>query len=300
MSVYLGNQGCVELKRQGEPFPCVLTPGEVDVDARRFSVDFDPGHAEPEPSPLTTGDYVSITTVTPSGGSAPNLVLVDGMSDPNVTRWVHVDQTGGIRLYDKFELAVTGGKENALELEEPTANQNIIIDIANAGYNCVAQMTEWEITTNRDTIDLTELGSEYRQFYDQGLISGQGSLNAFWDFQWEPCDDDYSQEAETANYFANLVIRFCEGAKFAGVFFIYLSDDAAVWYETEAIVTSVAMAFEPGQPIRAKVDFITTGQIWLKQGEPPSFLLQEGGVVRSDQEILLEQPPGALTLELSD
>ena len=300
MSVYLGNQGAIEIKRTGEPFPCVLEPAEVDVDARRFSIDFDPGHAEPEPSPLITGDYVSISTVQVAGSAAPNLVLVDGSSDPNITRWVHVDQTGGIRLYDKFEEAVTGGKENALELEKPTANQKIIVDVANAGYNCLAQMTNWEITTSRDTVDLTELGSEYRQFYDQGLISGQGSVDAFWDYAWTVCEDNFSSDAELANYFSQLVIRFCEGARFCAYFGVFSSPENAVWYETEAIVTNVAMAFQPGQPISSKINFICTGQIWLKQGEPPSFLLQEGGLVRSDQEILLEQPPGALTLELSD
>ena len=56
------------------------------------------------------------------------------------------------------------------------------------------------------------------------------------------------------------------------------------------------MNFSPGQVIDSTIQFITTGQVWLKQGEPPSFLLQESGL---DAEILLEQPPGAIELEFS-
>ena len=35
-------------------------------------------------------------------------------------------------------------------------------------------MRSWEITTQRDTVDTTILGEEYKEYYDQGLVSGQG------------------------------------------------------------------------------------------------------------------------------
>ena len=170
MSVYLGDSGCVQVRRQGEPYGCTLTAADVNTDQRRFSIDFDPTYSGTRPSPLITGDQVEFSAQT----ATDNLVLVDGVTDNNVTRWVHIDQTGGIRLYTSYQDAVNGGKENAVELEEPSSDQQIVVDVVNVNYENLAQMRNWEITTNRETVDLTILGEEYRQFYDQGLISGQG------------------------------------------------------------------------------------------------------------------------------
>ena len=90
------------------------------------------------------------------------------MTDNDVTRWVHVDQTGGIRLYTIYQDAVNGGKDNAVELVAPSSDQNIVVDVVKTAH-CIAQMRSWEITTQRETVDTTILGEEYRQFYDQGL-----------------------------------------------------------------------------------------------------------------------------------
>jgi len=128
------------------------------------------------------------------------------------------------------------------------------------------------------------------------MISGQGTITAIWDFRYSPCVDDFNSEAVLANYFSQLVIRFREGSRFKGYFSVYCDSDTSVWYECDCICTSVGMNFAPGQVIDSTIQFITTGQIQLKQGEPPSYLLQEQGI---DSEILLEQPPGAIELEFT-
>ena len=245
------------------------------------------------PSPLITGDQVEFSAQT----ATDNLVLVDGVTDNNVTRWVHIDQTGGIRLYTSYQDAVNGGKENAVELEEPSSDQQIVVDVVNVNYENLAQMRNWEITTNRETVDLTILGEEYRQFYDQGLISGQGVITALWAYEYDSCADSFGSDSVLANYFSQLVIRFREGSRFKGLFTIYCNEDDAVWYEADCICTNVGMTFAPGKTINSTIQFVTTGQIWLKQGEPPSYLLLDQG---SDSEILLEQPPGAIELEFTE
>jgi len=295
MSVYLGNAGSIEIRRQGEPIQVTLQADDVNADQRRFSVDFDPTYDDSRPSPLITGDQVEFS----STDGETDLELVDGVTDTDVTRWVHVDQTGGIRLFTSYAAAVTGGRDNAVELVTPTADQEITVDVVNANYNCVAQMRSWEITTQRETVDLSILGEEYRQFYDQGMISGQGSINAIWDYKYTPCIDQFVDDAELANYFSQLVIRFREGSKFKGAFTVYCNDNEAVWYECDCICTSVGMNFSPGQVIDSTIQFITTGQVWLKQGEPPSFLLLDTDT-RARDEILLEQQPGAIELEFTE
>ena len=291
MSVYLGNTGAVEIRRTGEPYGCVLQTADVNVTERRFSIDFDPQYSGERPSPLITGDEVEFS----SEDGTTNLQLVSGMTDASVTRWVHVDQVGGIRLYSNYTDAVNGGKDNAIELVTPSADQNIVVDVANLRSRCLAQMRSWEITTQRDTVDTTILGEEYKEYYDQGLVSGQGSITAIWDYRYNSCEDDFSEGAELANYFSELVIRFREGSKFIGFFIIHCGPDETVWYECDCICTSVGMNFSPGTVINSTIQFVTTGQIRLKQGTPPAYLLlADGG------EILLETPPGAIELEFDE
>ena len=290
MSVYLGNAGGIEITRSGEPIRCELKADDVSVEQRRFSIDFDPNYDGTRPSPLITGDQVQFS----SEDGTTNLTLVQGMTDTDVTRWVHVDQLGGIRLYSSYNEAVTGGKDNAIELEAPSADQSIVVDVVDVQGNCVAQMREWELTTQRETVDLSILGEEFRASYDQGLISGQGRISAIWDYKWTACTDKFDADAELANYFSQLVIRFREGARFKAVFFVYRCNTEAVWYESDCICTSVGLDFSPGQVIASTIQFITTGQIQLKQGQPPGYLLQENA-----DELLLEEDPGAIELEFA-
>ena len=290
MSVYLGNEGGIEIRRTGEPIECPLAADDIDVSERRFSIDFDLSYDEPRPSPFITGDEVEFR----SADEATNLQLVSGVTDTSITRWVNVDQLGGIRLFDSYQQAVNGIKDEALELVTPTEDQNIVVDVANVASRCVAQMREWEITTQRETVDMTILGEEYRRQYDQGLISGQGSINAIWDYKANPCDTSVSSSSELANYFSQLVIRFREGSLFKGYFYVFCSDEEAVWYECDCICTSVGMNFSAGAVITSNIQFVTTGQVWLKQGQPPGFLMQE-----DDTMLELEQPPGAIELEFS-
>lgn len=286
MSVYLGEDGGIEIRRTGEPVGFVLEPEDVNATEKRFSVAF---NGPNDANPFITGDQVEITRT--DGTIADNLILVAGSTDRSITRWVHVDQLGGMRLYSTYADAIAGDKATAETLVAHSANQDISIDVANLDYRCVASMRDWEITTNRDTIDTTVLGREYREFYDQGLISAQGRINAFWPYSSDCAFEDLSG-SELAKYFSDLVIRFKEGSRFKGYFFVLNQTNASVWYECDAIVTNVAMGFAPGQPITSTVQFISTGPVILKQGQPPAYLLQEDTNL-----INLEEGPGKLELE---
>jgi len=290
MSVYLGDSGGVAIRRQGEPVEATLTTDDVSVEFRRLSFDWAPGSSGTTPNVLITGDQVEFASVDGS-----NFELISGLTAPDVTRWVHVDQTGGIRLYDEFTKAINGGSEFAEVLVAPTSDIDLTVDVVNVAYECLAQMRDWEITTQRETVSTDILGEEFRQFYDQGLISGQGRINAIWDYRFTPCVDSFGEGGELANYFAQLVIRFREGSRFLGMFTIYNDNKEAVWYECDCICTSVGMNFAAGQVIDSTIEFITTGQIRLLRGQPPAYLLlQSGG------DILLEQPPGAIELEFDE
>jgi len=290
MSVYLGNNGCVQLRRTGNPVGFTLEPDDVDAPARRMSVEFD------GPCPFFTGDQLEIIRV----DSTADLQLISGMSERDVTKWVHVDAMGGMRLFSTLDAALSGKVADAVELVTPSEEQQITIDVSNLNYSCVGQVKSYELTTERETIDISLLGDEYRSRYDQGLISGQGQIEAIWDQRASLCDDmQVDASNEMPHYFAQLVIRFKEGADFKGIFYIY-KDEAevsSVWYEADCIVTNVGMSFVPTDVISTTIQFVTTGPIALRMGSLPGYLLQENSTPTDENLFLLEQPPGFIEIE---
>ena len=281
MTVYLGDTGIVELKRTAlYPIAALLASGDVDADAKRFSFDFPTGA-------LITGDRINIGTQ-----DGTDLELVDGRNYPDGRWYCHVDKVGGVRLYDAFQDAVNGYKDNAVELVAPSKDQRIYVINRDDDYNCVGQISQYEITTSRETVDLTTLGDNFRESYANGLISGQGNISCFWEYKYRNCDESVGEHTELAQYFAHLVLRLDQGSSFLGRFYIHRGEGEAVWYEAECIVTNVGFSFEPGVPVRTRIDFVTTGPIQLIIGTPPSYLLKE-------DEFNLLQENGSL-IELED
>ena len=282
--VYLGDSGRIEIRRRGlnSSLASILDPGDVNVARRRFSFDF-------ESEALISGDQIEIAT---EDGST--LELVDGHIAPDGRWFCHVDDAGGIRLYDDFEDAINGEESRALALVAPTRSIPILARTRNSAFLCVAEVTSYEITTSREAVDITQLGSEHRQNYASGLISGQGRLSCFWDYEKDVCNLPTDVGGvEVAHYFAQLVLRLQQGASFDGRFYLKSKTPGSlVWWEALCIVTNVAMSFEPTQPIVSNIDFVTTGPVHLRIGSPPSFLLQQSffRLLQEDDEsgILLE------------
>lgn len=280
MAIYLGDSGYVEIRREGlnSSMGSLLDPGDVNVLRRRFSFDFDTGA-------LVTGDRLQIRT---TDGST--LELVDGHVYPDGTWYVNVDQAGGIRLYTTFAAAINGEEADALPLVAPSRNIPIVAVSRDVSYRCLAQIQDYQLTTSRETIDLTSLGDEFRTNYANGLISGQGVLNCLWDYEATTCSDvDSPTRQERPHYLAQLVIRTQQGAGFLGRFLLKADGRTAIsggnasaakdelWWEARCIITNVAFTFSPSTPISSSVEFVTTGQVRLRMGSLPGYLLQESG-----------------------
>lgn len=277
MSIYLGNAGHIELQRRemNNLLSVTLDRDDVDSTADRFS--FDGIESE---SLLMTGDRVRFERT-----DGQNLQLIDGVTDQTgVTRYVHVDPLGGICLFKSFNDAVANDGPDREPLVTPGENQPIEITLESTDFRCLAQVQSYNITTARETLDLTNLGDEFRRNYASGLINGQGECTCIWDYESLGCGD-----AEYAQYLVQLVLRLQLGSDFNGKFFIKSAgtmpvdanclDDGsqreAIWWESKCIVTNVAMSFEPAQVITTQIQFITTDQFQLKSGIPPSYLAQD-------------------------
>ena len=293
MSIYLGEAGHIELRRRSinETLAFTLSADDIDVPAKRFSFD-----GINDEGLLLNGDRVEFKRI------EGDIQLVDGVTGQDgITRYVHVDSVGGIRLYDTFDAAVNGGIANALALVAPTEDQQVQVSLQDVRYRCLAECTSYEVTTSRETVDLTVLGDEFRRNYGSGLISGQGQCTAFW-------DTGSTDEKEAAHYLIQLVQRLEMGAMFDARFYIRsqcatpiksecleTSDDSAVWWEVSCIVTNASVTFEPSALLRASIQFVTTGAFQLKTGSPDGYLLQE-----DDGLILEEETSTPIGLDQAD
>lgn len=282
MAIYLGESGLIELRRRSinETLVFMLHPADVDTGLHRFSFD-----GISDEGVFMNGDRVEFLRIDGTG----NIQLVNGVNEQGATYYVHVDSVGGIRLYNNFDDAINGGFTNSIDLIEPSEEQQIQVSLQDVQYRCLAEVNSYEITTQRETVDLTVLGDEFRRSYGSGLISGQGQCRAFW-------DTSSTKTSESVHYLVQLVQRLEMGALFDARFFIRKpnsssissdcieSPDLAVWWEVSCIVTNASVSFEPTQLLQASIQFVTSGPFQLKTGTPPGLLLQQDfGTILEEQ-----------------
>ena len=286
MSIYFGSTGFIELKRDAlnSEISTSLDPADVNTTKKRFSVEKVNGS-------LITGDQVEIETVDGS-----NLELLSGHSFPDLRKYIHIDDMGGIKLYNTFSSALAGEVADALTLTAPSSTKNILIRTRNTRFRPLAKITEFEITTTRDTIDITNLGNEFRKQYENGLISGQGTIQTIWQHKNFQNDTPDFASPEFPVYLSQLLVRMQQGADFEGRFYVYhdpTQSTNSVWYQSMCVITNVAINVPVSGLIEARIEFVTNGEIRLHNGVPPSFLLLESSdkILQEDGDgILLEDP----------
>lgn len=286
MSVYLGSYGLVELRRSSElaEKTSVVNPGDVNTARRRFSFDFDSGF-------LHSGDQLEIRTT-----DGTNLDFVDATgwlvgTVQDAGHWyVHVDELGGIRLYDTFDKSIEGLQSQAIVLTSIARNIPIAVRIVNIVPRILAQCTYFELNTTREAVDTTALGDEFRSQYSS-LISGSGNFRAYWEYL-----PSYAKQAtaESAHYLLQLAIRTEVGSKFAAKFYLKVGSedgskttiDDEIWYEIEGLVTQAGVNFSPDNAVEISADFVTTGPIRLLAKTTPSdkVLQEDTGDIRLEQD----------------
>ena len=283
--IYLGQYGDIELQRDSlnSFLGTQLDPSDVNTSLKRFSVKGASGA-------LMTGDKIEIATVDKS-----NLELVSGHAHDDGTWFVYVDPLGGLRLYTTFEASITGTVSGAVALVAPSAIQQITIKTVNSRFRHIANITNYEITTSRDSVDLTHLGDQFKRQYEAGLISGQGSVQCLWEHNQNKANEECAVDGEFPFYLAQLVVRLTQGADFKSRFYIYKDNSNtsnSVWYQADCVVTNVVISVPATEQITSRIEFITNGEIKLNTGSAPSYLLQEDAykILQEDgSPILLEQ-----------
>lgn len=279
MGIYLGTIGGIEITRTtgGGPKESIVNPSDVNASRDRFSFDFDEGY-------LIGGDLVEFTTI---DGTNLDFVAASGWSNNTVQSsgnwYVFIDELGGIRLYDNFDDSLEGSTAGLIPLVAIARDIPIRVIVRDRDSRLLASITDYELNTNRETVDITTLSDEYRQQYSS-LITGSGSLTAHWDYVNET-------SKEPVHYLMQLVLRTEIGSSFRAKFYIKSANtDAsdgpftatqindALWWEFNAIVTNSATSFTPSDVIVSRIDFVATGAIRLRaRTSSGRRLLQESG-----------------------
>jgi hypothetical protein len=290
MGVYLGNAGWVELRRTSVDaiLAAVVNAADVDIESNRMGFDRKWGS-------LLTGDKVSVRS-----DDGASLRFIQAWQFASIECYLNVDELDGVRLYTNYTDAINGLQENSIPLVVPSSDQAVTIRVDNPLASLLGQITSYELTTRRETIDITPLGDEFRMQYTAGLISGQGQLQCFWEYRDHPCSEPNSDTSdwEWAHYFHNLIIRTELGSAFYGRFILKGRDEMPMGvvpdarsseqlhYRAMCTVTNAAIQFSPSGAVVSTIDFVTTGQIYLRltPADEGFALIRESGTGRVLQE----------------
>jgi len=281
MSVILGESGYVELKRTTGDDPILITiePGDITPEYRRFSVDRPYGE-------LITGDQIEITStdgqllsfIDPSGW-VQNKQYDDGVF------YVAVDDVGAFALYKRFDEAVNGEPEGRIKLLTIDKAIPVSISVVNTGFRILGNVKSYELNTQRDAVDVTSLGANFKEQYSS-LITGSGTISCLFDYQSTITDPTIYAD-EQPLYFHQLILRSQIGSQFNAKLTVLGRGakrggtpgdfDDEIWYDLNAVVTNVGLAFsDAGAIVRSTIEFITTGEIKLKvRTLAADLLLQE-------------------------
>ena len=284
MAVLLGYYGQVELKRSqvDEEFLGSVAVSDVNTVKDRFSFNFPSGM-------LITGDQIEMKT---TDGTLLDFISSDGWPTNTVYKdgifYLFVDEVGAIRLYKAFDEAIAGEVTGRISLVDAGRTVPISVSVRNNNERILGQVKSFELNTERETVDTITLSDEFRRQYS-GLISGSGRITCFFDYKRRSCDPmtmgTSAGERELPIYVHQLLLRTKLGSEFGAKLTLVGNgpkpygrsedNDDEIWYEFEARVTNVGIAFDPAEPIESTIDFVTTGEIKLRTRYVSNYLLQE-------------------------
>jgi hypothetical protein len=215
-----------------------------------FSFDFSFGA-------FVTGDFVEFS-------SASTLSFVSGWAHPKGNWFVNVDQLGGLRLYNTYSDAIAGTSNNRVALATPGAAVAVSCKILNSVPRILANIIRFELSTDREAVDTSSLGDEFRNQYST-LITGSGSIDCIFDYAT-------AGQTEIAVYLHNLLLRQQFGSDFKANLYILTegqgqgvnASNDSVWYEIQGVMTNAAIQCTAGDIIESRFTFVTTGEIKLR------------------------------------
>ena len=169
-----------------------------------------------------------------------------------------------MRLYNTYSDAVAGTSTGRVALATPGASIAVSCAILNSVPRVLGQIVRFELSTDREAVDTTGLGDEFRNQYST-LITGSGSIECIFDYA-------VAGDTEIAVYLHNLLLRQQFGSDFKANLYILSEGQAqgvnaandSIWYEISGVMTQAAISCAAGDIIGSTFTFVTTGEIKLR------------------------------------
>ena len=284
-----GDQGCVQLRRRtGISFQSLVRPEDINTLIKRFGF-------EGSDANLIQGDRLEISTSDPRG-----LIFIepdwwpDKRVHHNAMIYAHINSMGGVRMFQSFEGALNNDKDKAGEMVEFNgAPIPIQVDVRDTGHHVLGGVRRFTFNTDRAAIDTTSLGDLFTEQFSAGNITGSGTIDCWFQAKRALCDAAPNDQ-EMSILLPQIILRTELGAQFDAILQLTDgSDNKPVFYEITALSTRVGIEVEPAGVISVAMDFVTSGEFYLRIGEPSGRILKEDydRIMREqDIDFLLTEP----------
>lgn len=296
MTFFVGHTGVVRLQRKSEnSIDGLVHADDINTVLNRFSF-------EGADDDLITGDFIDFSTEDERGllflpatfWSIPDEEGGGYAIQQNARAYINVNAVGGIRLYPSFSDAINNKRSAEYSLNQFSGEPILInIEVSDTKFNTLASVTSYELNTDRNSLDVTSLSDNFQQQYSSGLLSGGGSVECL--FSYENVNIE-----ETPLFLLQVISRINIGSSFKAIFAIASNEllsgfEQEVFYEVEAVITRTGVTVSADSLISCSIDFVTNGEIKLRVGLPPEFILKE-----DDDAIYLESTLDYLLKEVTD
>lgn len=271
MSVFLGNTGNIRLRRAASSgsgsFADQIRPDDVITGINRIGLDRAYGT-------LVTGDSIEISTLDPRGlvcFAASN--WINNAVQESISGYINVNAAGGLRFFPSFADAVNNNRSAEYDVAAFAGDPlEVIVSTASGTRSILGNVISYELNTSREAIDTTALADRFKSQYSAGLISGSGRIECFF-------DPETTGIRESSLLLLQTILRVEIGSTCDLA--LYLLDSSldssqdSVFYEFQSVITQSGITVDTNNAINCSIDFLTTGEINLKIGQPSGYILKE-------------------------
>lgn len=182
------------------------------------------------------------------------------------TVYCYIDQVGRLSFYNSRAQAMLGATADRLDIYNVNFGElQIEAVVAETDWYIQSLLREWSLNLTAPEVDTTGVGERFGDAV-KSVVSGGGSL----DFIIDRLDETGKQDPTTL---MNLLLMTEKGCKADAEFWIVENRAASanllpgdLYYETQLMVTSIAINTRPDDIIAGSLNFVTVGEIALRMG----------------------------------
>ena len=262
---FTGQDGCVKIRRRtSDQYTTEIDPSDINPLLNRFG--FDRSELN-----MITGDRVELQTDDPRG-----IAWL-----PVETFYAHVNADGGIRAFPNYEAAINNDRSQEYQLTALTGGPlTMVVAVRDTTFEPLGAVVGYTFDTDRATLEATALGDAFQVQLGQGLISGSGTIDCFFDYRRQVyCGPAADAIGELPVLLLQTIYRLDLGSEFSAILQLAPETDQSqpVFYEVQAVTTRTGVVVNRDGLIQCSINFVSTGPFRLVIGEPSgySYILKE-------------------------